>query len=145
MTIFFDMDGNIASLYSVENWLTMLRAFDPAPYTLAKPMVNMSVLARYLNRLKANGYRLGVISWGSKASTPAYDAAVTAAKIAWLKRHLPSVKWDEIHIIPYGTPKQNFKHTDNDILFDDELNNRKAWGNNAYDAPEILEVLRSLV
>lgn len=144
-TIWFDMDGNIASLYGVENWLPMLRAFDPTPYIIAKPLLNMSLLARYLNKVQKNGYHIGIISWGSKTSTPAYDAAVTAAKIAWLKTHLPSVKWDEIHIVPYGTPKESFKHSNIDILFDDESHNREAWGINAYDENSILQVLKSLI
>jgi hypothetical protein len=144
MTIWFDMDGTIADLYSVENWLPMLRAYDPAPYALAKPLVRLSTLAYMLNKLRAKGYRVGVISWGSKCSTPAYDAAVTAAKMAWLKRHLPSVDFDEIHVVPYGVPKQNFKRTDADILFDDEERNRTNWGENAYTEAEIFEILKSL-
>lgn len=145
MTIWFDMDGTIADLYSVENWLPMLRAYDPAPYALAKPLVRLSTLAYMLNKLRAKGYRVGVISWGSKCSTPAYDAAVTAAKMAWLKRHLPSVDFDEIHVVPYGVPKQNFKRTDADILFDDEERNRINWGENAHTEAEIFEILKSLV
>ena len=144
MTIWFDMDGTIADLYSVENWLPMLRAYDPSPYMLAKPLVRLSTLAYMLNRLRAKGYRVGVISWGSKCSTPAYDAAVTAAKTAWLKTHLPSVDFDEIHIVPYGVPKQNFKNTDADILFDDEERNRINWGENAHTETEIFDILKSL-
>jgi hypothetical protein len=144
MTIWFDMDGTIADLYSVENWLPMLRAYDPSPYALAKPLVRLSTLAYMLNKLRAKGYRVGVISWGSKCSTPAYDAAVTAAKMAWLKRHLPSVDFDEIHVVPYGMPKQNFKRTDADILFDDEERNRTNWGENAHTEAEIFEILKSL-
>ena len=144
MTIWFDMDGTIADLYSVENWLPMLRAYDPSPYMLAKPLVRLSTLAYMLNRLRAKGYRVGVISWGSKCSTPAYDAAVTAAKTAWLKTHLPSVDFDEIHVVPYGVPKQNFKRTDADILFDDEERNRISWGENAHTETEIFDILKSL-
>ena len=144
MTIWFDMDGTIADLYSVENWLPMLRAYDPSPYMLAKPLVRLSTLAYMLNRLRAKGYRVGVISWGSKCSTPAYDAAVTAAKTKWLKTHLPSVDFDEIHILPYGVPKQNFKNTDADILFDDEERNRINWGENAHAETEIFDILKSL-
>lgn len=145
MTIWFDMDGTIADLYSVENWLPMLRAYDPSPYMLAKPLVRLSTLAYMLNRLRAKGYRVGVISWGSKCSTPAYDTAVAAAKIKWLQTHLPSVDFDEIHIVPYGVPKQNFKNTDADILFDDEERNRINWGENAHTETEIFEILKSLV
>lgn len=144
MTIWFDMDGTIADLYSVENWLPMLRAYDPSPYMLAKPLVRLSTLAYMLNRLRAKGYRVGVISWGSKCSTPAYDAAVTAAKTKWLQTHLPSVDFDEIHITPYGVPKQNFKRTDADILFDDEERNRINWGENAHTETEIFDILKSL-
>jgi len=143
MTIWFDMDGTIADLYSVENWLPMLRAYDPAPYALAKPLVRLSTLAYMLNKLKAKGYRVGVISWGSKCSTPAYDAAVTAAKVAWLKRHLPSVDFDEIHVVPYGVNKNLF-NDGNDILFDDEKPNRENWTGTAYDVDNILETLKSL-
>ena len=145
MTIWFDMDGTIADLYSVENWLPMLRAYDPSPYMLAKPLVRLSTLAYMLNRLRAKGYRVGVISWGSKYSTPSYDAAVAAAKTKWLHTHLPSVDFDEIHVVPYGVPKQNFKNTDADILFDDEESNRISWGENAHAETEIFEILKSLV
>ena len=144
MTIWFDMDGTIVDLYSVENWLPMLRAYDPSPYMLAKPLVRLSTLAYMLNRLRTKGYRVGVISWGSKGSTPAYDAAVAAAKTKWLKTHLPSVDFDEIHVVPYGVPKQNFKNTDADILFDDEERNRINWGENAHTETEIFDILKSL-
>ena len=144
MTIWFDMDGNIANLYGVENWLPMLRAFDATPYLVAKPLLNMSLLARHLNRLQRKGYRIGIISWCSKTSTPQYDADVTAAKLAWLGTHLKSVKFDTIHIVPYGVPKENFMATPDDILFDDEEKNRNNWRGTAYDETNILNVLRTL-
>ena len=144
MTIWFDMDGTIADLYSVENWLPMLRAYDPTPYMMAKPLLRLSALAYMLNKLRAKGYRVGVISWGSKCSTPAYDAAVTAAKVAWLRKHLPSVNFDEIHVVPYGTPKEGFMHSPSDILFDDEQRNRDNWKGTAHTEAEIMEVLKAL-
>jgi hypothetical protein len=143
MTIWFDMDGTIADLYGVENWLPMLRASDPAPYMLAKPLVRLSALARVLNRLQAEGYEIGVISWLSKTGTPRYNAEVTAAKYAWLAKHLPSVDFDEIHIVPYGTPKQIFAKP-NDILFDDEERNRNDWTGTAFDVNNIMGVLKNL-
>jgi len=68
MTIWFDMDGTLADLYGVENWLPMLRASDPTPYMVARPLVNLSALARVLNRLQREGYEIGVISWTSMLS-----------------------------------------------------------------------------
>ena len=142
--IYFDMDGTIANLYGVENWLDYLIASDPTPYAIAKPLVNMNRLARLLNRLQAEGYHIGIVSWLSKNSTETYDNAVTLAKIRWLDRHLHSVHWDEIKIVPYGTPKQNVVEVVGGILFDDESRNRENWTGTAYDVENILEILKGL-
>lgn len=144
MKIFFDMDGTIANLYGVENWLPMLRAENPKPYEMAKPLLNLSRLARHLNRLQRKGIEIGVISWGSKVASKEYDEAVEKAKIDWLARHLASVNFNEIHVVPYGTPKQNFLTSSNDILFDDEEQNRTAWNGKAYAETEIFEILMAI-
>jgi len=144
MRINFDMDGTIANLYGVENWLEMLIANDETPYTNAKPLVNLSLLARYLNKVQKKGVEIGVISWLSKNSNDDYNERVTNAKLRWLKKHLPSVKWDNIVIVPYGTPKENYALTENDILFDDEEPNRKNWKGFAYKETEIFQVLKSI-
>jgi phosphoglycolate phosphatase-like HAD superfamily hydrolase len=143
-TIFFDMDGTIADLYGVENWLDFLIASDSLPYEIAKPLVRLSSLARILHRLQDEGYRVGIISWLSKNSTPDYDAKVTEAKKNWLKTHLPSVEFDEINIVPYGTAKEKFAKTEKDILFDDEEKNRQNWTGEAFGVENILEILKGL-
>ena len=143
ITINFDMDGTIADLYANPNWLPLLRAFDPTPYATAKPLLRLNVLARKLNELQKQGYELAVISWLSKESNPAYDEAVTATKMAWLAEHLPSVKWDRITIVPYGTPKENYCNNPLDILFDDEERNRNNWTGRAYGVENIMEILRN--
>lgn len=144
-TIWFDMDGTLGNLYAVEGWLSMLRAYDPTPYAEAEVMLNMNLLARYLNRLQEAGYQIGIISWLSKCPTPEYDEAVTAAKLVWLKKHLRSVSWDAIRIVAYGTPKSSFMENDDDILFDDEAPNREEWKGEAYEPNQILEVLKRLL
>ena len=145
MTIWFDMDGTIADLYAVDGWLDALRAYSPRPYMMATPMVNMSVLARRLNQLQRKGIRLGIISWLSKESTPDYDALVTDAKMHWLHKHLPSVNWDEMEIVPYGTNKYcQCGSNITDILFDDDNRNREAWEGNSFDPSEIMTVLKML-
>ena len=142
ITINFDMDGTIADLYGVENWLPMLIAEDTTPYAVAKPLLHLSTLARKLNTLQRAGYRLAVISWLSKSGSEAYNEAVTAVKLNWLAKHLPSVNWDEIHIVPYGTPKEKYCYTAHDVLFDDEEKNRKAWAGVAYDVGNIFDDLK---
>lgn len=143
-TIFFDMDGTIADLYGVENWLDYLIALDALPYEIAKPLIRLNALARILNRLQKQGYKIGVISWLAKNSNTAYDEKVTRAKKEWLKKHLASVNFDEIHIVKYGTPKQTFAKTENDILFDDEKKNRNDWTGKAFDVNEIIEILKGM-
>ena len=144
ITINFDMDGTIANLYGVENWLAYLIAEDTTPYEIAEPLLRLNQLARKLNALQKAGYELAVISWLSKGGTDEYNKAVTTAKLNWLNRHLPSVNWNAIHIVPYGTPKQNFCYTPFDVLFDDEEPNRINWAGQAYDVQNILEVLKEI-
>ena len=64
------------------------------------------------------------------------------AKRAWLAQHLPSVQWDEIKVVRYGTNK--LTATGGGILFDDEEGNRNIWGENAYDPQQIVEILKKL-
>ena len=141
--IYFDMDGTIADLYGVEGWLADLIAENVRPYAEAKPLVNLSLLARYIHKAQAKGYTVGVISWLSKSGSDSYNEAVTAVKREWLAKHLPSVEWDEIHIVKYGTPKSTCR-TCPGILFDDEQKNLDEWGAGAVIASNLLEILRNL-
>ena len=143
-TIFFDLDGTLADLYGVEGWLDMLIASDALPYEIAKPLIRLSALARLLNNLQKRGYRIGIISWLSKNSTPEYEQKVTTAKKKWLKNHLKSVDFDEINIISYGTPKEQFAKTANEVLFDDEAQNRVNWTGRAFNVNDILGVHKTL-
>ena len=144
MTIYFDMDGTIADLYGVDGWLKDLEAHNPRPYENAKVMHNMSALARLLNKAQSNGIKIGVISWLSKTATEDYNKAVTKAKHKWLKKHLKSVNFDEIHIVAYGTPKSTVANGFG-ILFDDEERNRKEWDKGEAYAPEkIFEILKKI-
>ena len=144
MRICFDMDGTIANLYGVDGWLDYILAEDTKPYEDAAVMVNMNILARRLNTLQRKGHEVGIVSWTAKNGTTEYNEAVTEAKRAWLRKHLHSVKFDFIAIVPYGYNKAAFAVNDNDILFDDEKQNRDNWRGVAYDVNNILEVLKSL-
>lgn len=143
ITINFDMDGTIADLYGVENWLDYLIAENPFPYENACPLLRLSALARRLNALQKQGYELAIISWLSKNGSDAYNAIVAEAKKEWLKKHLPSVAWDKIIIVPYGTPKENYCNSPFDVLFDDEERNRTNWTGKAFDVDNIMEILRN--
>lgn len=140
MVIWFDMDGTFVDLYGVENWLEKLRNHSEEPYEVAKPLFNMNSFARCLNYLQRKGYKIGIISWLAKEANAEYDEKVTEAKKKWLKKHLKSVRFDYIDIVPYGTPKHKNR---NGFLFDDDFENRKNWGCDcSFDAVDILETLR---
>lgn len=139
--IWFDMDGTIANLYGVENWLEYLINEDTKPYEIAKPLINMNSLARLLNKLKRNGYTVNIISWTAKNGTEEYNEKVKVAKMNWLKNHLKSVEFNSIDIVPYGTPKGENR---NGILFDDEMKNRMEWNGIALNVNDIIETLKTL-
>ena len=142
--IYFDMDGTIANLYGVDNWLKSLINEQTKPYREAKSLVNMRVLGRELNRLQAEGYVIGIVSWLSKSGSDEYGERVAKAKKEWLARHLGAVEWDEVHIVEYGTPKHKVVAEPYGILFDDEVGNRADWDGIAYDVGNIIEVLKGM-
>lgn len=142
--IYFDMDGTIANLYKVDGWLEDLQARKIRPYKEAQVMLNMSVFARLLNKLQEKGYVIGIISWLAKNGTEEYNQEIIQAKKDWLKEHLASVNFNEIHIVEYGTPKENIANFPNGILFDDEEANRNNWKGTAYNVNNIIEILKGL-
>lgn len=146
-TIWLDLDGTIADLYSIDDWLPKLRNCDPSPYYEASPLVELSPLARKLNKLQSLGFEIGIISWTSKGSPQSYHKEVQKAKEKWLRQHLPSVCFDTIYIVPYGVAKSYFKRSDSDILIDDSEEVRADWGKCSIDpvAVDILEYLQGII
>ena len=142
MKIWFDMDGTIADLYGVTDWLPAIIARETRPYEIAKGIGNLALIARLLNKAQKNGHEIGVISWTAKNAPAEYNARIYAAKVGWLGKHLPSVNWDTILVKPYGTDKK--VATGGGILFDDEEPNRTTWGAGAHEPAEIVEVLKAL-
>ena len=98
----------------------------------------MKKLSRALKKAQAKGNEIAIISWGSKGGSLEYLERVRKAKEYWLKKHLPKVEWNDIKVVPYGTPKSQLG---NGILFDDEQKNLDEWGENAYTPNQIFKVL----
>ena len=143
-TIYFDMDGTIADFYSVPHWLDHLDRMETTPYELAKPMFNFSAFARLLHAVQAKGHRIGIISALSRTGDADFHARIKKAKSKWLAQHLPSVNWDEIHYVPYGSNKIEYATEEFVMLFDDEFGNRANWVGISYTPDKILEVLRDM-
>ena len=123
----FDMDGTIADLYGVDNWLEDLRAESPRPYINAKPLYEMDVLNSLLEIFKDNGWKIIVTTWLAKGSSKEYDKLVREAKLAWLEKY--NFPYDEIHLVKYGTTKANCtrKLGGFQVLVDDNDLVRNGW------------------
>ena len=149
----FDMDGTIADLYNVPNWLEMLRAYDPTPYIFAQPMVNPLELAELLTIAIDRGIEVEIITWLSKESTTEYDEMVREAKKLWLD--LFNIPYTAFHGVKNGATKadsirrdMNWQECETAVLFDDNAQVRKGWHmGEAYDPAEIdiCEILRNIL
>lgn len=146
-TLVFDMDGTIADLYAVTDWLENIIAENVRPYAIAEPIYNMNKLVNVINRLKENGWRVAIVSWTSKHGSKEYNKAVRKVKKEWLDRY--NFPYDELHVIKYGTPKSYcMKKTGGfQILFDDEEPNRKAWrnGSTVNANEDIYKILKNML
>lgn len=143
----FDLDGTLVDFYNVKDWLPKIRAHDASPYRDARGLVNLSRLARRLNAVQRKGWKIRVVSWGSKDCDEKFLEDVRRAKIKWLSHHLKSVHFDEICIVHYGTPKSEVGTLRGGFLFDDEKPNREEWtraGMVAYDATKIFDFLNAI-
>ena len=148
MIICFDLDGTIADLYSVPNWLEKLESEDASPYAEAAPLVDMERLREILLALSAQGYEIRVISWLAKNASKEFKAAVRKAKREWLERH--NFPCDKAHMVAYGTNKASCvrKATDSAILIDDDRDVRDGWHIGRTIDPmneDILEELEKLI
>lgn len=132
MTYYFDMDGTIADLYGVENWLPMLINEQTTPYDVAAPLVNVENFCKKAAELKTQGATFGIVSWTARGGSKEYNKKVRLAKLQWLDKFFPGI-FTEIHIVKYGTPKYRVVKDKTGFLFDDEEKNRTQWKGVAYN------------
>ena len=145
-TIYFDMDGTIANLYAVENWLEKLRVENPSPYKDAEPMVEVEEFQILLAILQNRGVRIGIVSWLAKDSSKSYDKLVRNAKKDWLREMFPEIQFDEMHFVKYGTRKDYIVKDKFGIIFDDDERVRDNWRGLPINpnTQDILEKLREI-
>lgn len=145
--IVFDMDGTIADLYGVKNWLTDLQNENTRPYEQARPLYDMNELRKVLKLLKARGWKIVVTTWLAKDGSKEYNKATAYAKKNWLAKH--NFPYDEIHCVKYGTTKANCTRNKADfqILIDDNKKVRDGWtlGTTVNAEFDILPFLKALV
>lgn len=122
MTIFFDMDGTLAGLFSVKDFSKKLTDGDMSPYTDAMPLFDTDEMFETISGLVAKGYTIGVISYADAENLE----KATTAKMEWLAKYFPYADADKIHITTKATAKESF-YNDGDILVDDAKVNREMW------------------
>ena len=143
----FDMDGTIADLYGVKNWLFDLESENTRPYEIANPLYEVEELNSLLNMAKARGWKVVITTWLAKGGSKEYNKAVTKAKKEWLEKY--SFPYDEIHCVKYGTTKASCtrKAGGFQILIDDNKKVRRGWklGTTIDASKDIRPFLKSLV
>lgn len=149
MVIALDMDGTLAGLYDVPNWLERIRHEDETPYEVAEPLCDMDALAHVLKLARAEGNRVEVVSWNCKGDiSPEYRRKVRKAKVHWLKQHGLLDEVDAVHVVKHGTPKSKVA-SGQGVLFDDEMANRQEWNSSgrgiAFDAVNLVARIEQIV
>lgn len=146
--ICFDMDGTIANLYSVKDWLPKLRAEDASPYMDAEPMFDMNALNEVCELLRQAGWEINIITWLSMNSSEEYKDAVREAKRAWLEKW--GFIYDHFHGVQYGATKADSvrDRADYAILIDDNEKVRNGWHMGMTIDPtaeNLIEVLKKIL
>lgn len=146
--VWLDMDGTFVDFYGVQGWLEYLTNNDATPYKIAKPLYDVVELLEVLLELKVNGYKIGVISWSSKARDLDFDEIVEKAKREWLYNRCFDLVLDKVIVTQYGVRKADTcRQFGKGILVDDEQQNRDAWdlGETINATENIITELRKLV
>ena len=128
--IVWDMDGTIADLYGVEGWLEKLRAENPLPYEIAKPMWDMERLVNIIRGLQAIGVEQRIVTWLSMNSSEEYKTETRRAKREWLDEF--GFPYDHFHGVQFGATKADsvrkfLADDETAILIDDSARVRKGW------------------
>lgn len=149
MVIALDLDGTIAGLYGVPNWLDSLRHEDSTPYEVAEPLCDVDALAHVLKLARSEGHTVEIVSWNCKGDiSPEYRRKVRKAKVNWLKRYGLLQEVDAVHVVKHGTPKSKVA-SGRGVLFDDETANREEWSSSgrgiAFDAVNLVARIEQIV
>lgn len=136
-SIWFDMDGTIAELYKVKDWLPALRSNDWSVYDRCLPRAHFERINAAIEALVENGWQVGVITWASKGIDwgKADLNVITETKFEWLCRFFPALADGKFACIPYGYDKAQFMHEMHNnynpyeisYLVDDNKEVRAAW------------------
>ena len=127
INVYLDMDGTIADLYGIENWLPRLRASDRTIFLECEPLITEEML---FETFPEDEYEIKILSMTPKGASKSYCVNVAKQKSEWLDIYFPRIT-KRIYK-RYGHNK-NLKNSKNAILVDDSAPIRKSWNGKALD------------
>ena len=111
--VYLDMDGTIANLYNIENWLKRLQNEDNTIFTECDTLITEQ---RLLQLFPKEQFDIIILSMTPKNATKEYCQNVIEQKNNWLNKFFPTLT-KRIYL-KYGKNK-NLKNSKNAILIDD--------------------------
>jgi len=111
--VYLDMDGTIADLYGMENWLERLKSEDKTIFEECEPITTEEKLFEVFPQEK---YNITILSMTPLGATKEYCENVERQKDNWLDKFFPNLT-KRIYMA-YGNNK-NLKNSQNHILVDD--------------------------
>lgn len=132
--IWFDMDGTIAELYKVKDWLKYFELQDRDIYSICLPRNKFQEINETIEALAESGWEVGVITWASRTLDPDEPQEdynlIYENKLNWLCKYFPAlVLHGHFYCIPYGMDKTEMVHDTGDVIYlvDDNKEVRKQW------------------
>lgn len=119
--IYLDMDGTIADLYGMENWLESLRNEVEGLFLQCNPLITETEL---LVLFPSDIYELRICSMTPMDASKEYCLKVIEEKNIWLDKHFPSI--EHRVYLEYGHNK-NLRNSKNHILIDDNKTIRENY------------------
>lgn len=130
--VYLDMDGTIANLYGIENWLDGLRQEKNGLFLNCDILVSQEKL---FSIFPQEIFDIRILSMTPKDATKEYCETVKQEKNLWLDKHFPALK-KRIYL-KYGHNK-NLKNSKNAILVDDNEMIRNTWNGLALNPKGLL-------
>ena len=117
ITVYLDMDGTIADLYGIENWLDRLHNEDETIFTECAPLITEKEL---LKRFPTEKYEIRILSMTPLGATDKYCENVANQKSAWLDRYFLKGSANAILVDDSAPIRATFRGT--------ALNPADLWG-----------------
>ncbi len=143
LNLYLDMDGTIADLYAVENWLDRLTVqADVSVFKEAEPIYKGAHAVALEKALTFFGAAYNIIVLTKLPPlTLQKMVEVEQIKKEWLQKHI-NYTFDDIICIPYDFSKEKYRFNEEDSLIDDEEKNLKEWNGNPITIEEFNEIVK---